>query len=465
MKRIVVFGGSLNPPGLHHREIAAALSERFDEVIVVPCGPRHDKLSVNDIASTHRAAMADLAFRGLPKVRVDLFDLEHDVFTRTIDLDERYRREGDVWHFVGADLVQHGARGMSQIQREWKDGRDLWQRLNFAVHLREGYALPEADLPPRHVKIDPARSGASNDIRTRCFRREPIDHLVTPEVGEYIRRHGLYHGAAPDRITRLGIDDPRPIVVFDEMNPKAERLAGRLAARAGRTEPNCIAVIGGDGTMLRAVREHWRLRLPFFGLNAGHLGHLMSAAPDEGELLPSEMDVYHQPLLHTETVGPDGARRTTLGFNDAWVIGPNTPLPGAVDQTPLIEVSVNGEVKIARLMADGVLVATPAGSTAYAWSAGAIPLRVDDSNLVLAAISPSWPRGWRPAHLRFDDVVRFRAVDPKKRPMIAKVDGVSQGWADEFTIRVSRIAAVELAFRPGHDIASKVNGLQFPKET
>ena len=80
---IAVFGGAFNPPGRHHRAIAEALSRQFDRVVVVPSGPRPDKPSMQDVEPIHRAAMADMAFRGLANVRVDLFDLEEGTFTRS----------------------------------------------------------------------------------------------------------------------------------------------------------------------------------------------------------------------------------------------------------------------------------------------------------------------------------------------------------------------------------------------
>ncbi|MFZ4768410.1 MAG: nicotinate-nicotinamide nucleotide adenylyltransferase, partial [Roseimicrobium sp.] len=81
-RRIALFGGSFNPPGVHHQHIAELLARRFDEVRVVPCGPRPDKPEVNTVPAVFRAALCDLAFGGLERVVVDLFDLEGDSFTR-----------------------------------------------------------------------------------------------------------------------------------------------------------------------------------------------------------------------------------------------------------------------------------------------------------------------------------------------------------------------------------------------
>ena len=110
-KQIVIFGGSFNPPGLHHRRIAEALAQQFDEVIVVPCGPRPDKQTSNDVDPIFRATLVSICFAGLPRVEVDLSDLEQAAFSHTAEIDARYASRGDVWHLVGADMVTGGAAG------------------------------------------------------------------------------------------------------------------------------------------------------------------------------------------------------------------------------------------------------------------------------------------------------------------------------------------------------------------
>jgi nicotinic acid mononucleotide adenylyltransferase len=112
-KATAIFGGSFNPPGLHHRHIAAEVREAVGRVTMVPYGPRPDKPSTDGVDPVHRAAMADLAFGNLDGVEVDLFDLEEPTFTRTHALEQKYAGLGigEVWHVVGADKVAGGRRG------------------------------------------------------------------------------------------------------------------------------------------------------------------------------------------------------------------------------------------------------------------------------------------------------------------------------------------------------------------
>ena len=126
-RTIAVFGGSFNPPGIHHRHIATLLAQHHDEVVVVPCGPRPDKPVTNDVPPIYRASMVDMTFRGLPGVQVDLFDLESRSFTRTHLLDEQYSDQGEVWHVIGADMLTGGARGDRDVSMMMRpDGIGSW---------------------------------------------------------------------------------------------------------------------------------------------------------------------------------------------------------------------------------------------------------------------------------------------------------------------------------------------------
>jgi nicotinate (nicotinamide) nucleotide adenylyltransferase len=196
-RKIAIFGGSFNPPGNHHREIVLLLQSHFDGVIVVPCGDRPDKPTTGTIEREHRKAMAHLAFDGIsPKVRVDDFDLSGTSFTPTVDLQTRYTPLGEIWHIVGSDLIHGGEHGMSDIQNYWKNGRELWRSLNFAVLLRGSEALNYKDLPPHRRLFVPGADGASKDIRHNLANGLPIDGLVSRAIEEYVRRNGLYQKLA-----------------------------------------------------------------------------------------------------------------------------------------------------------------------------------------------------------------------------------------------------------------------------
>ena len=455
MKRIAVFGGSFNPPGIHHRATAEVLARHFDQVIVVPCGPRPDKPVTNDVPSAHRAAMVDLAFRGIDRVRVDLFDLELGVFSRTHELDERYRGEGEAWHVVSSSLLASRPDEPNVILREWARGEEVWADCRVVVIQLPGEILDPDKLPPRHMMLSVDIGGDSRIIRERVYQHKPVTDMVTPSIGDYIERHELYRGRIPPRVIRLALDDIRPMVLVDEGNPKAVQRAADLGLRDS-DDPNMIVVVGGDGAMLRAIRREWRRRLPFFGVNAGHRGFLLNQS-SPGEFQGSEVILQNLPLLWVEMEREDGTASGSHAFNDAWV-------ERATGQTAWIEVKVNGQVRLQQLVADGVLVATSAGSTSYARAMGAASLPLGTPALLLVGSNVLRPHSWQPAVLPVDSTVEFSTLDPAKRPLNAFIDGVDQGSIRRMRIRVSRVSSVELAFEPSLDPAEKLAQIQFPPE-
>jgi len=398
--------------------------------------------------------MVDLNFRNLPKVRVELFDLEGNTFTRTHDLDGRFCAEADVWHVVSDEFIRDGRAGNAVIQREWMHGPALWSTLRFAIIQTSGQVPDPADLPTNYRIFPTPRVSTSEEVRGLVFNHAPIGELVTPEVDHYIHRHRLYRGMAGPRQSQVYVDKLRCAVVADAHNPESSRLARELAPFRDENDPNLIVAIGGDGTMLHAIREHWRRRLPFYGINTGHLGFLLN---DNRQLdfVEKELVLYHLPLLCVEVEGLDGKRTPTLAFNDAWV-------ERATGQTAWLRLAINDQEQIAQLVGDGMLVATPAGSTSYARAMGAPPVPLNMAALLLVGSNVLKPPLWRSAVLPIDSRVTISTLDPVKRPLQAYIDGVPQGRVCALRARVSRIAAVELAFLQDHDPVVKLAKIQFP---
>ncbi|MFN8388694.1 MAG: NAD(+)/NADH kinase [Bdellovibrionota bacterium] len=454
-KQRAIFGGSFNPPANHHLEIARELAKHFDELIVVPCGPRPDKPGTDDIPSVYRAAMVDMAFRDVPKVIVDLFDLESEEFTRTEDLDRRYSKDGVPWHVVGADLVAGGANGTSQIQQSWRNGRNLWNQAHFAVFTRPSYHLDPSDLPPNHRLFELQEVGSSAEIRDKLFRMQPVKDLLPEQVAQYIQRHNLYRGIKLAAKVTTRFPKPNVELIVDERNPEALKLAKYFPKRSSEN-PDLFVVIGGDGMMLRSIRQFWRKRIPFYGINAGHTGFLLNQPRNTATSLGErDLVLHHLPLLWVETETVDGEIHTGLAFNDAWV-------ERATGQSAWISVSVNGKLRIDRLISDGVLVATASGSAAYARAMGGAPIPFNTPVLLLVGSNVFRP-DWKFSVLPIDSTVEFVSLDPKKRPLSGFLDGESLGEVKSMRIRLSRSAGVELAFDPEFDPAEKLAHLQFPQ--
>ncbi len=454
---LAVFGGSFSPPGLHHRAIVQELTRHFDQVIVVPCGPRPDKPSTSEVDPVYRAAQADVAFRGVDRVEVDLFDLEQATFTRTHDLHERYKTRGEVWHVVGADLLTGGATGRSFVQTQWEHGPALRNSLNFAVLERPGHELGPGDLPPHHRVINLNFDGSSQTIREKLFRRESVAGLVAPDVTEYVERHRLYRPTLPARTTRITLDKPRLLIEVADRNPKARQWAEQFRKYEQPDDPNCVLVIGGDGTMLHAIQKHWRRRVPFYGINAGNVGFLLNNAREGLDRFPpAELVARQMPMLYAEMLTPGGEWRTGLSFNDAWI-------ERKTGQSAWLDISVNGQMRLPKVVCDGVLTSTAAGSTAYAMSMGAQPLLADTAAWLMVGSNVMQPLNWKSALLSLESVVEVRSLDAEKRPLNGYLHGVLMGEVTAMRVRISRIAAAEVAFNPNHDLAEKIAQIQFPQ--
>ena len=338
----------------------------------------------------------------------------------------------------------------------------MWESLQFLVVARSGIPAVPGDQPPRSrvVELEAPQDDASSSIRDRIFRREPYQHLVPREVAAYIERYGLYRGRIPSRTTRFVIEEPRIVVFADQRNERALAWAEQLRPFEDAITPNCIVVIGGDGTMLRAIRAHWRRRLPFLGINAGHIGFLLNGADTllGSRFAPGELVVRQMPMLYLEFEKADGSSETALAFNDAWV-------ERISSQSAWLEVQVNDQVRIPKLVGDGALVSTAAGSTAYARSMGCPPLLADTPGWLIAGSNVLDPPGWKSALLSTEAQVAIRNIGGEKRRLRGFVDGRAAGEVNALRARLSRIAAAELAFCPQHDMAEKIAQIQFPQRS
>lgn len=194
--RIAIFGGSFNPPCVHHIQIAEKLTEYFDKVVIAPCGMREDKLSANVVDMKHRIAMAKSAFSKLRRVELDFYDLENCAYTPAYYLQQRYEKiypNAEIWHAAGTDLIKGGKEQQSEIHRNWILGGVIWQTLKWVIIFRPGYEIYELDMPPSSQLVEiKGIFGSGTMIRELIERGKPIFNLVTHEIEDYIRQENLY---------------------------------------------------------------------------------------------------------------------------------------------------------------------------------------------------------------------------------------------------------------------------------
>ncbi|WP_313137315.1 NAD kinase [Paracoccus jeotgali] len=236
----------------------------------------------------------------------------------------------------------------------------------------------------------------------------------------------------------------------------AQAALKRLTARYGQAsedEAEVLVALGGDGLMLTTL--HGNRGLPVYGMNRGTIGFLMNDYAEEGlpeRIAEAELTVTNPLSMTAGAI--DGSRYTALAINEVSMlrIGP---------QAARLRISVDGRVRMEELVCDGALVCTPAGSTAYNYSAHGPILPMGSDVLALTAIAAFRPRRWRGAILPKTATVRFDVLEPEKRPVMADADsrGVdSVLWVE---IKSEPQVAHRILFDAGHGLEERLTREQF----
>ncbi|WP_419808039.1 NAD kinase [Sphingomonas sp.] len=243
--------------------------------------------------------------------------------------------------------------------------------------------------------------------------------------------------------------------------PQAREAAAALADAwewSPVDEADVVIALGGDGFMLQtlhAMLERRQLAVPVFGMNLGTVGFLMNEYRAHGldERLARAKPFRVAPLQMTAT-GVDGRVHTLPAINEVSLLRETR-------QTAKLEVSINDRVVMPELACDGILAATPAGSTAYNLSAQGPILPLGSALIALTPISPFRPRRWRGAILPDKTRVDLRVLDPAKRPVSAVADQREVRDVAAVAIALDRARELTLLFDPEHALDDRITMEQF----
>jgi NAD+ kinase len=240
--------------------------------------------------------------------------------------------------------------------------------------------------------------------------------------------------------------------------PEADAVAERLRQRYGDSGFEAAEVIvglGGDGLMLETLHRVMDRGVPVYGMNSGTIGFLMNELGEEHLLdrLAAAKPTNIYPLA-MDVRGADGNSHHALALNEVSLFR-------ASYQAVKIRILVDGKERLAELICDGVIVSTPAGSTAYNLSAHGPILPIDAKLLALTPISPFRPRRWRGAILHNHAEVRFETIEADKRPVSAVADNQQFDRVVETIVREDRRHRVTLLFDPGTSLEERVLSEQF----
>ena len=243
--------------------------------------------------------------------------------------------------------------------------------------------------------------------------------------------------------------------------PPAQAAAKALADMADWVDPqsaDVIIALGGDGYMLQVLHRMLDRRkpaVPVFGMNLGTVGFLMNEWREHGldERLARAKPFQVTPLLATVT-GNDGRVHHLSAINELSLLRETR-------QTAKLEVTVNDRIVMPELACDGILVATPAGSTAYNLSAQGPILPLASNLLAMTPISPFRPRRWRGAILPDKARIAMRVLDPGKRPVSAVADQHEVRDIAAVQIGMDRARELTLLFDPEHALDDRITMEQF----
>jgi NAD+ kinase len=233
-----------------------------------------------------------------------------------------------------------------------------------------------------------------------------------------------------------------------------ERLTGRYGS-AALEEAGCVVALGGDGHMLQTLHRFVSTGTPIYGMNRGTIGFLMNDYSEEHlpeRLAAAELTTIHP--LSMQAIGRDGQEHGAIAFNEVSLLRQRS-------QAAKLAIAVDGHPRIGELICDGILVATPAGSTAYNLSAHGPILPINSALLALTPISAFRPRGWRGAILPHQAKVTVTVLECEKRPVAAVADHVEVRNVREVHIAEDRSRSAKILFDPGHSLAERVLGEQF----
>jgi NAD+ kinase len=240
--------------------------------------------------------------------------------------------------------------------------------------------------------------------------------------------------------------------------PEARAALKRLAKRYGTVDPEAadiIIALGGDGLMLQTLHRFMGTEVPIYGMHRGSVGFLMNEFREDDLLervAGAKLSVIHPLKMKAENL--EGETVNALAINEVHLFRQTA-------QSARLAIAVDGKERLSELVCDGVLVSTPAGSTAYNLSVGGPILPLKARLLALTPISPFRPRRWRGALLPNRAHVKISVLEANKRPVSAVADHAEFRNVISVSVREERGIDLKLLFDPGHALEERILAEQF----
>lgn len=242
-------------------------------------------------------------------------------------------------------------------------------------------------------------------------------------------------------------NSPRALEAYNALNARYDFIPVKKA--------EIVVVLGGDGFMLRSFHTFVNQDVQIYGMNRGTIGFLLNKYQEEGLLdrIQAAKEVQIHPLRMTAQTA-DKKNQHAIGFNEVAIIR-------QAQQSAHIRISINGKVRLENLICDGILVATPAGSTAYNLSARGPIIPIGSNVLALTPLNPFRPRRWNGALLPQTAKVDFEILDPINRPVSVSADFDEVKCPVSVHVEEDRSQFVKVLFDEGHSLEERIVQEQF----
>ncbi len=258
------------------------------------------------------------------------------------------------------------------------------------------------------------------------------------------------------------MEESMRIACLADNSDKAQEAYKELSARyefveltRKRTKPDVIVVLGGDGFMLQTLHKFMHRSTPIYGMNCGTVGFLMNSySPDnlEERIHEARASTLHPLSMYAQTI--DGREKHALAINEVSLFRESR-------QAAKIRVTVDHVVRLNELICDGVLLSTPAGSTAYNFSIGGPIIPLSGNVLAMTPMGPFRPRRWKGALLPHTASTVFEVLEPEKRPVSAVADFTEIRDVVSVSIDEERAITLSLLFDPEHILEERIIKEQF----
>ena len=254
----------------------------------------------------------------------------------------------------------------------------------------------------------------------------------------------------------------KKIQIISDKNLKSKRIKNSLIKMLNKAlikKPNIIIVIGGDGFMLQTLKKNKKSKKFFYGINSGNYGFLMNKFSSKTILknLYKANVITISPLEMTVKNNKNQIRKH-LAINEVSILRQSR-------QAASLSINHGSKKVIKELVSDGVLVSTPAGSTAYNLSVHGPILSLNSKKLSISPISPFRPRRWKGKIVSYKSKIIIKNLNPKKRPISAVADNIEVRNAKDITVKTKQNIKFNLMYDKNRSLQNKIKIEQLRRET